>query len=317
MNPTMHDVPAKGRLWLAVAAMLAAAILAGCSEKKSGAASQTAAKVNKDELTVHQINFILQQQRNLRPEEAEVASQRILKGLVEQQLALQKAEALKIDRDQRVMQQIEAARREIVSRAYLERVGQAAAVPNPEEVRKYYDDNPALFKERRIYSLQQIAIEAKPDQAPELRDKLAASKNMNEFMDFVRAKGYRFAGNQVVQAAEQMPLNSLNSLARMKDGQAILLQSPNGIQVVVLAGSRSEPVTEEQARPAIQQFLHNERKRKLVEEDRKALFAAAKIEYVGKFAQAASAAALEVQAPAAAASGNDTDAISRGLGLKK
>jgi hypothetical protein len=80
-------------------------------------------------------------------------------------------------------------------------------------------------------------------------------------------------------------------------------------------------VTEEQARPAIQQFLHNERKRNLIEDEMKSLLAAAKIEYVGKFAQAASGpasgAALKLAAPASAASGIEIEAISKGLGLKQ
>ena len=71
----------------------------------------------------------------------------------------------------------------------------------------------------------------------------------------------------------------------MKDGQALLNATPNGAQVVVLAGSRSQPVTLEQATPAIEQFLLNERKRDLVAKDVKALRDAAKIEYAGKFAQ--------------------------------
>ena len=44
---------------------------------------------------------------------------------------------------------------------------------------------------------------------------------------------------------------------------------------------------EEHARPAIEQFLLNERKRKVVEDDLKALRAAARIEYVGDFAKSA------------------------------
>jgi hypothetical protein len=67
--------------------------------------------------------------------------------------------------------------------------------------------------------------------------------------------------------------------------------------------------------------LHNERKRKLLEDDMKSMIAAAKIEYVGKFAQAASGAASgaapKVSMPDAAASGNASDAISKGLGLKQ
>ena len=291
-------------------------------------ASQTAAKVNKDEITVHQINFVLQQQRNLRPEQADAASKQILERLIDQQLALQKADDLKLDRDPRVVQQLEAARREILARAYVEKVGEAAAKPTPEEIKKYYDDKPALFKERRIYSIQEIAIEAKPEQVHDAaRASWRPAKNINEFVEYLKANDFKFAGNQAVRAAEQLPLNSLDAFSRMKDGQATLVPSPNGVQVVVLAGSRSQPVTEEQARPAIEQFLLNERKRKLVEEDMKAMRAAAKIEYVGKFAEAAASAAASCRAgahprphppprhPAASAGLSATD-ISKGMGLK-
>jgi EpsD family peptidyl-prolyl cis-trans isomerase len=313
------SVPA--RRWVPLLALSAAAVvLVGCGEKKEKAASQTAVKVNKDEITVHQINFVLQQQRGLRPEQTDAASKQILERLIDQQLALGKAEELKVDRDPRVVQALEAARREIVSRAYLEKVGEAAAKPTAEEIKKYYDEKPALFSERRIYSIQEIGIEARPEQVPVLRDKLAAAKNIAEFVEWLKANDYRFSGNQAVRAAEQLPLNSLESFARMKDGQAAIVPAANGVQVIVLAGSRSQPVSEEQARPAIEQFILNERKRKLVEDDVKALRGSAKIEYVGKFAEgAASAAAAAKPAPAAApaASGglSNTD-INKGMGIK-
>lgn len=320
---------------LGVALATGALLLAGCGDKKDKAASQTAAKVNKDEITVHQINFVLQQQRNLKPEQTDAASKQILERLIDQQLALQKADDLKLDRDPNVVQQLEAARREILARAYVQKVGEAAAKPTPEEIKKYYDDKPALFRERRIYSLQEIQIEAKPDQVPALRDKLAAAKSVPEFIEYLKANDFRFAGGQAVRAAEQLPLQSLDAFAKLKDGQAVLSPTPTGATIIVLAGSRSQPVSEEQARPAIEQFLLNDRKRKLVEEDVKALRTAAKIEYVGKFvggpgsAGAASApAALPAPAatpapaaapavPAPAASGLSESDISKGMGLKK
>lgn len=281
-----------GALALATTALL----LAGCGDKKDKAASQTAARVNKDEITVQQINFVLQQQRNLKPEQAEAASKQILERLIDQQLALQKADDLKLDHDPRVVQQIESAKREILARAYVEKVGEGVTKPTPEDIKKYYDDKPALFKERRIYSIQEIAIEAKPDQIGALREHLAQAKNVGEFIEYLKANDFHFAGNQAVRAAEQLPLQSLDTFARLKDGQAVLSPAPSGAMVVVLAGSRSQPVTEEQARPAIEQFLMNDRKRKLVEEEVKALRAAAKIEYVGKFVPGTAA------APAAGAS---------------
>ena len=306
---------------LALAATVA--LMAGCGDKKDKAsASQTAAKVNKDEITVHQINFVLQQQRGLRPEQAEAASKQVLERLIDQQLALQKADDLKIDRDPRVVQQLEAAKREVLARAYFEKLSEGAAKPTAEEVEKYYNDKPALFKDRRIFSLQEITIEAKPEQVDTLRAKLTEAKTVNDFVEYLKANDIRFAGNQAVRAAEQLPLQSLEAFAKMKDGQAMMNQSPAGVQVIVVAGSRSQPVTLDQARPAIEQFLLNDRKRKLVEDDVKALRGAATVEYVGKFAEGAPAAAAKAApasapAPAPAASGLDAADISKGMGLKK
>ena len=320
--------PGLGRVAVAAAVALSF-MLASCGDKKGDKASQTAAKVNKEEITVHQINFVMQQQRGLKPEQADAASKQILERLIDQELAIQKADELKLDRDPRVVQQLEAAKREIIARAYAERMGEAAAKPTPEEIQKYYDEKPALFKERRIYSIQEIGIEAKPEQIDALRTQLQAAKSMPDFTEYLKANDFRFSGNQAVRAAEQLPLNMLDAFAKMKDGQAMLVPTPNGAQVVVLAGSRTAPVTAEQARPAIEQFLLNERKRQIIDKDRQDMRAAAKIEYVGKFAEAAAsapaggasaaAAAAPAAAPAPAApasSGLSAADISKGMGLK-
>jgi EpsD family peptidyl-prolyl cis-trans isomerase len=304
-----------------IALTAALVLLTGCGDKKEKLASQTAAKVNKSEITVHQINFVLQQQRGLKPEQTDAAGKQILERLIDQELALQKADDLKVDRDPRVVQQLEAAKRDIIARAYLERVGEAAPKPTPEEIKKYYGEKPALFKERRIYSLQEIGIEAKSEQVSVLREKLGAAKNVNDFVEYLKSNDFKFTGNQAVRAAEQLPLQSLDNLAKMQDGQAVLNQGTNGVQVLVLASSRNQPVSEEQARPAIEQYLINERKRKLIDEDVKAMRTAAKVEYIGKFGEGLSGAVPNAATPVPVAvvptngklSAND---ISNGMGLK-
>jgi len=274
-------------------AAAAALLLAGCGDKKDKdkPASQSAAKVNKEEITVHQINFVLSQQRGLPPEQAASAGRQVLERLIDQELALQKAQDQKIDRDPRVVQQLEAARREIIARAYVEKIGGGASKPTPAEIKAYYDAHPALFKERKLYSLQELGIEATPEQIPVLREKLAATKDLQGFIDFLKAGDYKFAGNQAVRAAKQLPLATLDRFAAMKDGERSFNQTPQGAQVVILAGTRSQPVDEQRATPAIEQFLLNERKRKIVEDDLKALRAAGKVEYVGEYANGAKGAA--------------------------
>ncbi len=307
-----------------LATVALAFVLAGCGDKKDKEkpATQTAAKVNKEEITVHQINAVLQQQRGLKPEQAEEAGRRALERLIDQELAIQKSAELKIDREPRVLQAVEAARREIIARAYVEKIGEGATKPAPAEIKTYYDANPALFKERRVYQLQELAIEAAPGQIGALRSKLQAAKNLPEFVEYLKANNFKYAANQAVRAAEQLPLAALPALAKMKDGQAMLNVTPTGAQVVMLAGSRAQAVDEERASKAIEQFLLNERKRKVIADDLKALRGSAKIAYAGKYAASAPAAAEVERAPtpaevaASAAATLDTKSISDGLGIK-
>lgn len=316
---------------LLLATLAAAALLTACGGGDKGdKASQTAAKVNKEEITVHQINFVLQRQPGLKPEQAEAASRQVLERLIDQELAVQKAQEQKLDRDPRVVQQVEAAKREIIARAYAERLGEAVAKPSAEDVAKYYNDKPALFKDRRIYSLQEVQIEAKPEQFEGIRAKLAAAKNLNEFAEYLKSAELRFTGNQAVRAAEQLPLSSLDAISRMKDGDSMISPNAAGLTVLFLVGSRSQPVDEARARPAIEAFLLNQRKAEAIQKDLKSLREGSKIEYVGKFAQPAPAAASaapaaapalpaasDAAAPAApAASGLDSASISKGMGLK-
>jgi EpsD family peptidyl-prolyl cis-trans isomerase len=323
----------------ACAAVLGLAVV-GCGGDKGAdkPASQTAAKVNKEEITVHQINFMLQQQqaqqqRAIPASQTDAASKAALERLIDQELAVQKAGELKVDRDARVVQQIEAARREIISRAYVQKISEGAGKPTPEEIKKYYDDNPHLFSQRRLYQLQEIGIEVAPDKVAALGEKLKASKNTGEFIEYLKAENIKHAVNQGVRGAEQLPMTSLPAFAAMKDGDARISTTPTGAQVLALVGSRSQPVDLERARPVIETFLLNERKRKIIADDMKAMRAAAAIQYVGKYAEGApgapdAATAAQATAPAAAptavldppaaaaSSAMDSATITKGLGLK-
>jgi EpsD family peptidyl-prolyl cis-trans isomerase len=270
---------------LAASVLVMAGLLAGCGDKKDKPATQTAARVNREEITVHQINFLLQQQRAIPPAQAASAGKAVLERLIDQELALQQAADKKIDRDPRVAQQIEAARREIIARAYVEKVGSGAPRPTPQEIKKYYDEHPALFSQRRIYTLQEILVEAPPAQLDQVRSKLEAAKDLGEFVNYLRTNEIKFTGNQGVRPAEQLPMGLLPVISRMKDGQTVFGKTPEGARIVILARSVSQPVDEARARPAIEQYLLNERKRKVVEDDIKALRTSAKIEYLGEYAK--------------------------------
>ncbi len=302
-------------------AVALAAMLAACGGGKSDA-TQAAARVNKEEITVHQINQLLQRQPGLGEKQADALSRQLLERLIDQELSVQKAQDLKLDRDPRVVQQIEAAKREILARAYAERIGESASKPSAEEIARFYNEKPALFKERRVYSLQEMSIEASPDQFESLRQHLQGSKNLAEFAEYLKGAGIRFNVNEAVRPAEQLPLNSLDTIAKMKDGDTAVQVTPTGLQLLHVATSRLNPVDEATARPAVEAFLNNQRKAEAIQKDLKALRAAAKIDYLGKFANkpaGAASAAAAASAPSAvvpAAAEAAASDLAKNLGLK-
>lgn len=268
------------------AAVAVAAALAGCGDptKKERAAQPLAARVNGEPISVPQIDLQLQQQRGLRPEQADAAARVVLERLIHQELAVQRAAEFKLEREPRVQLQLDAARREVLARAYAEHVGASAVAPGVDEVRRYYDEHPWLFKERRLYQLQEFAIEARPEQLDALRAQLEATRQTGEFVEWLRANGYRFAASQAVRPAEQLPPAVAKSLAALADGQALFNAGANGVQIVVRAGSREQPVEFDAARPAIEQLMLAERRRALVRDDLLAQRRSAKVEYAGAFA---------------------------------
>lgn len=327
-------VPARQRSFrlLALAPIVLAAALAACGDKsESGAkATQAAARVDGDEITVHQINQVLERQQGLKPEQAEEASRRVLESLIDQQIAVAKAEEQKLDRDPQIVQALDAARRSILARAYVERASTSGtSAPTPEEIRKYYDEKPALFSQRKVYALQEYTVPGKPEEYQALVKALQATKTPQEFGEVMKASGVKFNANQVTQAAENLPMAIIDQLAKVNDGEALYITAPDGFKAVLVVASRAQPVNFEQAKPIIEQYLTVERRREFAQKEIKNLREAAKIEYLGKFAEKAPeggasapqsvAAPLTTPAPAsdAASGGLDANALSKGLsGLK-
>ena len=312
--------------------VVAAALAAGCGDKSSseGKATQAAARVDGSEITVHQINQILERQQGLKPEQAEAASHQVLESLIDQQLAVAKAEEQKLDRDPQVVQMLEATRRSILARTYLEKAAAAGAgTPTTEEIRKYYDEKPALFSQRKVYALQEFTVPATKEQSQALMEQLKATRGPAQFVEVLKASGIKFNANQITQAAEGLPLGIIDPLSKVSDGEALYITGNDGFKALLVVASRSQPVAFEQAKPAIEQYLTAERRREFATKEMKALRTAAKVEYLGKFvnkpasgvaaanpvASAPSAAASPVDA--ASASSVDADALNKGLtGLK-
>lgn len=296
---------------MAIATTCCAIALAACGERRSETGtSQVAAQVGQGEVSIHQVNLVLQRQPDLRPEQVETASHTALERLVQLELAVQKANEAKIDREPQVVQALDFARREVLARAYIDRLAETAAKPTAQEVERFYEERPALFKTRRLYSVQELGIVAPSDRLPALQARLAAARTVPAMLAELNAGGLNYTLASATKPAEDWALPVLDKLAGMSEGQVEFLPQPPGLRVLVLTGSTPAPRKLEEARLPIEQFLLNERKQQKVDAELKALRGTTPVKYLGKFAQAApDAAATAASAPPPVATGNGKAAL--------
>lgn len=291
------------RILLTALALTLTLGLAACGAKdEKKPATQVAAKVNAEEISVHQINFVLSRTPAgaITPEQAPKVRRDVLNKLVDQQLAVEQAIEKKLDRSPDVVMAIEAARREILARAYIEQITSTLAKPTPEESKKYYSEHPQLFAERRVYNIQEIVLPVSAGVSAQLRDLLVAGKPMEELAAWLKGKDIKFAAGGATRTAEQIPLELLPKIHALKDGQGMVIDSAQNTTVMRVVASQSAPVSEAAALPRIQQFIGNQRATEAAMSEFKQLKAKAKIDYLGEFAGNAEAEAASATAPAAA-----------------
>lgn len=300
---------------LALAGALLA--LAACGGSPGGARpTQVVAKVNDDELSVHQVNFVLQRTPGIPPERAAEAKKQILERLIDQELAVQKAREAKLDRDPDVVQRLEAARREILAQAYIERAAAKLPRPTAAEIASFHRDNPGLFAERRVWTLNEIVLSSRPDDWAGLSRQIEAARSIEDASAVLRARGIEApVVPGVMRASEGVPLEILPRFSKLKVGDVAMYA--NGPQVVIaeVRAIRSAPVDAGQSKDAIERFLATRARMDAAQAEVRRLRDLAKIEYRGEFAGGPGVAPpAQPPTPVPAAGAVDGKGLEKGIG---
>jgi EpsD family peptidyl-prolyl cis-trans isomerase len=309
------------RLFTVAALIAIAVVLSACGKAdEKTTSSQIAAKVNRNEISVHQVNYAIAHDRDIAPEKARQAAGEALERVIDQELLVQKALEAKQDRDPQVMQAIESAKRQILAQAYIDKVAIAASTDSQEGITKFYKANPALFERRRIYRVHEVAVVAPQEKLHGLKAEAAKAKDLNSVMAWLKSQQLPYTHTTSSRPAEQVPLVILPQMYEMKDGQIAVLTSSDSATVVQLMGAEEAPMSEQQATPIIKQFLAGRKRLEVAQDQIRKLREQAKIEYVGEFASAHTVSLPQATPSSAAPSGiadDDGGYIKRGLaGLK-
>ena len=274
--------------------LLCAALLVTACGRKSEDKSAMVATVNGENITQDQLDYAIGQVVATHPGASAPAASQVLQGLVEQRLAVQKAEKDKLDRNPGVLQSLEAARKDALARYYIEQFAAKVPKPSADEVKQYYDGHPANFAQRNVYTIQKADARVTPDQAGPLAASAQATTGAAAVADLLKAKASAVNVTQSAQPAESLgPL--LPKISSMSVGQTIAIPQPQGLTALTVVGIEPKPVALAQAQAGIEQILWNQKKREALQAETKSLRAAARITYLGNYAPGAN------PAPAASA----------------
>jgi EpsD family peptidyl-prolyl cis-trans isomerase len=306
--------------WLACLGAATLLGLSGCGNKDAAtAASQVAAKVGSDEISVHQINEALTHSttQGATKQEINAISRSVLEKLIDQQLALNQAIDAKLNRSPEVVTQIESSRREILAAAWIKQLANTLPRPTEAETRQYFTEHPYLFSQRRVFHVQEIVVPTQSAQntptgqnaqpgalattgaaaipgiagiADVLRDYATNGKSLQDAAAWLKSREVAFTGGETTRAAEQIPLETLPQIAALKDGQTTVVETPTTLTLMRLVSSDTAPVAESQALPRIAQFMMNQRITNAVAANLKEMRSTTKVQYLGEFAAAPSSA---------------------------
>ena len=294
----------RSALKLSLTLACVAVLLAACG-KKTEDTSATLATVNGEKITQDQLDFAVKQIAAARPGASAPAAAQVLQSLVEQRLAVQKAEKDKLDRNPGVLQALEAARKDALARYYVEDFAAKVPKPSADDIKQYYDGHPANFGQRNTYVIQKVDARVAADQAGPLAASVQATTGAAAVVDLLKAKASSVNVTQTAQPAESLgPL--LPKISTMSVGQTIAIPQPQGLAALTLVEIKPQAISLAQATPVIEQVLWNQKKREALQAETKDLRAKARIDYLGKFAPGtASAPAASTVAPEAASAASN------------
>lgn len=269
---------------LFVAGFVLTFLVACADTEKSKSATQIVARVNNDEITVHQLNYALLRIGLTGEDQAKQATPKLLNNLIDQTVLVQQAKTEKLDRDPAILLALENAKNQVLSEAWLERHIQAIDKPNSQEVADFNKAHPELFEKRKTYHLRELLIESTPENQQKLEQLLQANSDVNVLAEKLAEQKIAFKENQAKLTAEQLPMERLPELCALSDGQFIKLPNGNNVLIMGVLSSEESKIEADKATLFIERYLANSKRNNTVEAELKRLREAASIEYMGSFA---------------------------------
>lgn len=275
------------------------AMLAGCGkggqELEKG---QVVATVDGKDVTIHELNAELQGANLPQGVDRKTVEQAALQQVVQRRILSDIARERGLDKTPMFLVQEKRAEETILAQMLQRSLASAVKQPTAQEVQTFMAQNPQLFAERKIFSVDQIQFEAPRDMKA-----LAAYqplKTMEEVEAQLKKDGLRYrrapATLDVATANPQL----VQQVLKLPAGEIFIIPAGQAVIANRITGERVEPLTGEDANRLATGMLQQQRYQDLIKRDiePKVKEAQGKVQYQTGYAPPKGAGAPAGAAPA-------------------
>ncbi|HMN79301.1 MAG TPA: EpsD family peptidyl-prolyl cis-trans isomerase [Burkholderiaceae bacterium] len=289
-----------------VRALVLCAMLAACSQQTPATSStQVVARVNGTEITVHQLNALLQRLPNPQQAGTDAARQEALRRLIDAELLRQQAVAEKLDRKPEIVQAMEATRTEVLASGYLQSVVGRIAPPSDDDIARFYRERPELFAQRKALRLIEMNIPQRADLRADLAAFLPGARGLDEVRAWLKARGVAdVPATTATRTTDQFPGDAGRTASALKERALFAFTAGPNLTIAQVESISAATVPEAAARPLIVNHLTAPRRSAATRAEIERLRAAATIEDLSELSKGARG---EPPAPAARQSGAAPD----------
>ncbi len=256
-------------------------------ESTAAKPTQVVARVNAEELTVHQLNERMAAWTGGAGSSGaeDPAIGRSLNRLIELTLLRQEAEAQGLANKPDVMRQLLASRSEVLARAMAQQLGEEEPTPAPQDVRRYFDEHPESFARRQVFLVREVRSVAPPHAQDKILQRLSEFREPHSLVRALEREGHRASWGHLQVSSDQLPLGQLSRLRGMETGQAIRMEDAQGLRVWWLQAVADQPIEWDRAQPVIERLLISQARAERVRREIARLRDQSKVEYVGDFSR--------------------------------
>lgn len=258
-------------------------VLTACDKKATG---QVAAVVNGEEITLQEINTELGAMSVPEGADKTMVQKAALQRIIERRLLAQVARDEGLDKTPDFI----ARRRQMEEGLLVQLLGRNASrtsnVPDQAKISAYIEDNPALFSNRTVYTLDRIQFPMPSD--PEVLKAFEDDQSMDAVGAQLRELGIEYTREPGRLDSAQVGQKAMDEILALPRTEPFIFPEGGMVTAAVITGEAKQPTAGDQAQAAAVQSLQNKGLMEVLQRRLKAARDKAEIEYQDDFRPPAS-----------------------------